>query len=317
MKEEKKQEFFQKKKTVILGALIATLLWGSAFPCIKVGYQIFAIAAQDTASQILFAGIRFALAGLLTILFGSILSKRFLRPQLKSLPKITALSLAQTIGQYIFFYVGLARTTAVNGSIISGCTALFVIVGSCMIFRYEKMSRSKALGCIFAVLGLIVVNLPGLMGGARIHLLGDLLMLISTISSATSSVLVKLFTGDEDPIMLSGYQFLLGGVVMAVAGIASHGSLGQAGIAGGLLLVYMALISAVAYTIWSILIKYNNVSRISAFSFLIPILGSLLSAIFLGADSGLGLITIVALALVSAGIFFINRTKHTQKGVEK
>ena len=59
---------------VILVAGICCLLWGSAFPCIKIGYRLFKIAGGDTASQILFAGIRFALAGTMVILFFSIKS---------------------------------------------------------------------------------------------------------------------------------------------------------------------------------------------------------------------------------------------------
>lgn len=66
---------------VCLLALVCCLLWGSAFPCIKIGYGLFGIAADDRASQILFAGLRFTLAGLLAILFGSLFNRRFLKPQ--------------------------------------------------------------------------------------------------------------------------------------------------------------------------------------------------------------------------------------------
>lgn len=45
---------------VWLCALICTALWGSAFPCIKVGYELFEIASSDVAGQILFAGLRFS-----------------------------------------------------------------------------------------------------------------------------------------------------------------------------------------------------------------------------------------------------------------
>lgn len=65
------------KTPVVCGlAIICCLLWGSAFPCIKIGYQMFYIPSGAVGSQFLFAGIRFTLAGILTILFGSILSKK-------------------------------------------------------------------------------------------------------------------------------------------------------------------------------------------------------------------------------------------------
>ena len=35
---------------LILGCLVCCALWGSAFPCIKIGYGLFGIPAHDSAS---------------------------------------------------------------------------------------------------------------------------------------------------------------------------------------------------------------------------------------------------------------------------
>lgn len=72
--------FLTKTPVVITFALICCALWGSAFPCIKIGYRMFAIGGNDTASQILFAGIRFLLAGLMVILICSFIYKKPLIP---------------------------------------------------------------------------------------------------------------------------------------------------------------------------------------------------------------------------------------------
>ena len=61
-------------------ALLCCLLWGSAFPCIKIGYKLFEIGANDTFTQVLFAGVRFTVAGALVILFSSVSAKKFLVP---------------------------------------------------------------------------------------------------------------------------------------------------------------------------------------------------------------------------------------------
>ena len=58
------QKLLTKIPVVCLLTLICCFLWGSAFPVVKIGYQMFSIGASDTASQILFAGIRFTLAGI-------------------------------------------------------------------------------------------------------------------------------------------------------------------------------------------------------------------------------------------------------------
>ncbi len=53
---------------VISSGVCRCILWGSAIPVIKTGYQILAVDSADTASQIVFAGIRFALAEILVLL---------------------------------------------------------------------------------------------------------------------------------------------------------------------------------------------------------------------------------------------------------
>ena len=70
------------KNEFVVGAiaLICCALWGSAFPTIKIGYSLFNIASSDIGTQILFAGSRFTLAGILTIIIGSVLQKKVLLP---------------------------------------------------------------------------------------------------------------------------------------------------------------------------------------------------------------------------------------------
>ena len=76
-----KTDFLSTTAGVVAAAVLANLLWGSAAPCIKLGYRFFGVASADVMSQILFAGIRFTLAGVLTVLFGSLLRRRALLPQ--------------------------------------------------------------------------------------------------------------------------------------------------------------------------------------------------------------------------------------------
>ena len=80
------QYLSQNTARLILSALLCCALWGSAFPCVKIGYELLAIA--DTGSQILFAGYRFFLAGVLTFLLGSLMERRLLRIRRSSLPAV-------------------------------------------------------------------------------------------------------------------------------------------------------------------------------------------------------------------------------------
>ncbi len=72
-------------------------------------------------------------------------------------------------------------------------------------------------------------------------------------------------------------------------------------------LIYMGFISAGAYTLWGILLKYNPVSRVSVIGFVNPIMGVLLSALFLGESAeAFSVVSLLALLLVSAGIIIVN-----------
>ena len=94
MKREKMtgmQEALSRPVAMGLLALFCCALWGSAFPCIKIGYRLFQISAGDTGSVILFAGLRFALAGIMVILAGSAMQGRRLVPRRGDIVKIAKL----------------------------------------------------------------------------------------------------------------------------------------------------------------------------------------------------------------------------------
>ena len=118
---------WEKLPAVILTAFFCCTLWGSASPSIKIGYQLFGIGADDTPSRILFAGIRFAIAGLMVLAAGSAAAGRPLVPKRTSWRYVAALALCQTIIQYIFFYMGLAHTSGVRGSIVNAAGTFFSI----------------------------------------------------------------------------------------------------------------------------------------------------------------------------------------------
>ncbi|MGN1275879.1 MAG: EamA family transporter, partial [Floccifex sp.] len=113
-----------KTGTVLLLALFSTFLWGCAPSFIKIGYELLHIDATQSENLILFAGLRFTLAGLLVILIQSIFQKKVMIPQKKNIFPIFVLAFFQTFGQYIFYYLGLSRTTGVNAAIITGTGAL-------------------------------------------------------------------------------------------------------------------------------------------------------------------------------------------------
>ena len=307
----KNKSLLEKPTIVVIVAVLCCLLWGSAFPCIKLGYQLFDIPSGDSSSQILFAGIRFTLAGILVILAGSMMQGKILKPSKTAIPKVLKLCMFQTVLQYIFFYIGLAHITGVKGSIVNAVNVFFTILVSCLLFRLEKLDRQKLVGCIIGFAGVIIVNLGGEFD-MSFTFLGDGFLMISAFAYALSSVLIKIYGKDENPVMLSGYQFTAGGLIMILAGLVMGGRLNAVTFQGILLLLYMAFISAGAYTLWSLLLKYNPVSKVAVFGFCTPIFGVILSAVILGESTSFQLKTLIALMFVCVGIIIVNYKKKQE-----
>ncbi len=300
------EKFFSKLIVVWLLAALCCLLWGSAFPAIKTGYELFKIDTNDTASIILFAGLRFTTAGILTIIIFSLIDKKPLKPAKKSISKISVLALFQTIFQYAFFYLGLAKTTGDRASVINATSVFISLLISCLLFKMEKLTFSKIIGCIIGFSGVVLVSLDIFSGSSDLTFFGELFILLSSISYAFSSVFMKRYSKTENPAMLSGYQFFAGGLVLVLVGIFSGGRISNFNYKSVFLLIYLAFVSAIAYSLWSILLKYNPVSRVAVCGFMTPIFGYMLSIIFSNEKSNMGIIGLPSLFLVASGIVLVN-----------
>ena len=194
MKQSQRQTtFWTRTPVIIIATFICGFLWGSAFPCVKIGYRLFGIASEDMASQLLFAGVRFTLAGILVILFGSIGAHRLLLPQglpaddenkssrisMDSVKMIVILSAFQTIGQYFFFYIGMAHASGVKASITEASSTFFAILVAALIFHTEKLNLRKIAGCLVGFAGVLVILLPGNTLDLRMQFTGEGFILIS------------------------------------------------------------------------------------------------------------------------------------------
>lgn len=308
-----KPDFLSTVPGILTAAIAANLLWGSAAPCIKLGYQFFSIAESDTMSQILFAGVRFTLAGILTILIGSLLRGRLLLPKRGSGGMILTLAMMQTVIQYTFFYIGLSHAPGFKGSIISPTSTFFALLIAALVFRQEKLTARKLLGCLIGFAGVVVVSMNGrLEGGVRLD--GEGFLVLAAASYGCSSVLIKRFSAREDPVVLSGWQFLVGGLLMTLVAYACGGRLHAASPRAWPLMLYLGFLSAVAYTLWSLLLQRHPVSRIMVFSFLNPVFGVVLSALLLGEGKILDIPRcVLAMVLVCLGVWIVNSPEKHRK----
>lgn len=307
---EKQSKKLTNSFIVCILACFCCILWGSAFPSIKLGYDYFEIPSQAVGSQLLFAGIRFTLAGILTIMIGSILSKKLLVPKKTNIKYIIRLSLVQTVAQYVFFYIGLSHTTGVKSSIITSSNVFLALLIPSLVLKKEKLTLEKIIGCIIGFAGVVLINVSGSSVDMSMSLTGEGFIFLSALSYACSSVLIKDYSKKEVPVILSGYQFTIGGLIMIICGFLAKGNISTISLSGILILFHLSLVSAIAYTIWAILLKYNPVGKVAVYGFMTPICGVILSAVLLKESSqAFGFIGFISLLLVSIGIYVVNKSK--------
>ena len=288
-------------RQLYLPAILCTALWGSAAPCIKSGYAMFGIQAGQQFSQLVFAGWRFGLAGLVVLAVAKLKGHRIL-PQRSEIKPILWISLFQSILQYICYYIGLSSTTGLKGSVLSGTQTFFALLAAHLFLANDKLTRNKSLGCLCGLAGVLVLGLGGLNG---FNLAGDGMVLLSAVSSGAGALVSRIYTPGRDPMLLTGWQLFIGGVVLTAVGMAGSGHLGTVTLPGVLLLGYMIVLSAAAFTIWTALLGKFPIGKVSLFGFLIPVFGAVFSALVLR-ENVLTVRNLAALALVSGGIALAN-----------
>ncbi len=304
MSRNEKKKIMSSRKIVFAMALICTLLWGTAFPGVKISYQLLHINSGDTASIILLAGSRFFLAGFLCLIFVCLKNRRVTVPKRENIKWIALNGLVQTVLQYILFYIGLAHTTGVKASILTATITFWSVIFARWIFK-ETITLRKAVGCGIGFLGIILINTGGVQTLGGFHFLGDGLLLLSTISASLGAMISKIASKEENPITVTGYQMCMGGLVIMMVGVFAGGKLTFTSMSAVLIFIYLACASAVAFALWTVLHKYNEPGKIAVYNFLTPIFGTFLSALLLKESLG-GMKTMVSLLCVCSGIWIAN-----------
>ena len=308
-----KNNIFQNKNFAIFAAIFCTLLWGTAFPFIKLGYEEFQIADGDIGSKLLFAGFRFMLAGLMVFAILCIGERKFALPQKGDLAAITLLGLVQTGGQYLFTYIGIGFTSGTNTSIITACAAFITVLAVPIFFKSDRLTVLKILGCVLGFGGVLAINQGG--GVTADTLFGDAMILLSTVCAASGNIISKKVAGGRNPVLVTAFQLAIGAAALIVAGFVCGGRLSFSNIKAVAILLWLALVSAVSFSIWTALLKYHPASKITVFNLLVPIFGTVLSGFLLG-ENVFRIETLLSLVMISAGIVLVNISKERKRMIK-
>ncbi|MGN1014330.1 MAG: DMT family transporter [Butyricicoccus sp.] len=303
----------KKKQTggLFIPALICTLLWGSAFPSVKTGYALFGIG-EDAFSKLFFAGWRFMLAGVLVLIAYRVLYSKTILPKYNQVKGILLLGLVQTTMQYVFFYIGLSHTTGVKGSVLTATTTFLAVIFSHFLFPNDRLNKYKALGCFMGFEGVVLISMTSSeMFESGFALNGEGFMLFSAAAAAAGAVISKIVAKGAEPMIITGWQLVVGGGILLLMGTAGGGHFEQTSPQAFGLLGYLIFLSATAFTLWTILLKKFPVGKVTIYNFLVPIFGSLMSGIVLH-ETVFTRRNLLSLLFVCAGIILANFVPEKQ-----
>ncbi|MBQ8860515.1 MAG: DMT family transporter [Ruminococcus sp.] len=294
------KKFFSNKYICALCAVFCTLLWGTAYPLIKLGYSDMNIVSIP--DKLLFAGLRFFIAGIMVFIVCAFVKKNIFAIEKERVPKILIYSLLLTILQYVFNYIGVGNASATKTSVLSSCSAFFGVLLAPLFFKNEKLNGRKIVGCLVGASGIIIVNL-GFFEGS-FSLVGEGFILLATICSSTGSLYGKIASKGKI-FEVTAWQLFIGGIILCIVALPFSASITFT-ISGAFVLFFLAFVSACAFSIWTALLVYNDAGNIMIYNLLIPVFGTIWSYIILGEKEIFNPLYIVSLILICIGIVLVN-----------
>ena len=298
---------FQKPVWVVIFALTAAIAWGWAFPLIKVGFNAFDITADMTGSKMLFAGIRFAAAGLIVLSVARSNGRSFRTSRLIDWRFILAFALMNTTLHYFFFYVGMSHSEGSRAAILNSLSTFLVVLLACACFKSDKLTSRKMLGCAVGFSGILALNLGGSESG-RFTWLGDGMIILNAICGATANLMTRGLSRRVDVFVGTGYSLTIGGLLLIIPGLVMGGTLPNVNLLGIICLILLIAISAIGFALYNKLLSLNPVGKVAIYNSLIPIVGAVTSCLCLGEIFHPKYA--IAGGLAALGIYIINKGKN-------
>jgi drug/metabolite transporter (DMT)-like permease len=291
-----------------LQAILCAALWGSAFPVIKLSYTYLSL--DGYGEKLLFAGTRFTLAGFIVMLFcGPRIWRGFV-----DAPKglLMGVTLGQTFGQYVFFYYGMSVSSGALGSLLNGTGSLMWVLLAPLFLKtaFPTAKQWVALGMCLAGIS-IAVYAPGVGSGSVTH--GVIAFSCVGLSGAFGAIFMKQIAPLVGAREVTALSLFIGGLMLCVAGLYETGPFIEDykwptfGVT-----VYLAFLSATAFTVWNRLIQLYSVNVMSAFRFLIPLFGVIESALFLKNET-IGIGIVVGGAILIGSLYMMGRLEERSK----
>ncbi len=182
-----------------------------------------------------------------------------------------------------FFTLGLRYTSVTHSSIIVGMAPINTLVLA-LLFRIEQPSLRKVTGMLIALIGVITLSSGAGLSTHSPTILGDVITLLGSLGFAMYVVLGKRVAAKYDPLTMTTWNFIFGGLVLLPVAIHSAFALGS--LANWRAVPWQAwasiaftglFSSTLAYLFYFWLLRFLEASQLAAFSYLLPVSASALS----------------------------------------
>ncbi|MCU0377912.1 MAG: DMT family transporter [Bacteroidales bacterium] len=298
----------------IFWAIVTCLMWSTAYPFIKVGLQY--------STPLHFAGSRFIISGLMILPF-TIRPGDYIKMILSNKSLVIWVTILQTLINYILFYIGMDYVPGALGAVIVGAQPFVTAIVSRIMIKDERFTLSKVITIVFGLAGIVMVSAgrQGFHLGGPMELAGIIMIFIANISTATSNVLVSKKSKNMNPLVLSSFSLLTGGIIIFILSFLFEDvpSKPDFPLNYWLALAWLAFMSAFTFSKWYVLLKRPEVrvSELNLWKFIIPVFGAILSWIIVPGENA-DWITVIGMIIISLSlIYFFGVTGRRERKVEE
>lgn len=302
------KSIWQRPVWVAIFAFTAAFAWGWAYPLIKLGFAEFGITPDQTGSKMLFAGVRFAISGLIILAMAKGAHRSFVvSTGARGWAFILIFALLNTSIHYACFYIGLSHSAGSRAAILNSLSVFTLVILACVAYpSTDRLNASKVVGCVLGFVGILALNIGGADSGGFTWL-GDGMIIGNALCSAAAGLMTRKMNRHIDVFVGTGYSLLVGGILLAIPGLAIGGTVPMVTAWGIVILLLLIAISTVAFGLYNKLLSCNPVGKVAIFNSLIPVIGAVSSCICLGEPFYWKYA--FAAILAAAGIYTINQAK--------
>lgn len=280
--------------------VLVMFLWAVCFPLIVAGFAY--------APHLTFAALRAFISGAALVGAGLLLGRRWPRG-VGVWITLTFVGLGATTFAYLGMFHASEFVSPGIATVIANTQPLLAAVLASLVLGEYLDLRGK-IGLTLGFAGIVVIALPQLATAqAESYLIGVGYILLAALGITVSNVLIRKVAHQVDALMAMGAQLLIGGVPLAI-GAAVLEEPGSVVWSPQFVLILASLSlfgSSLAYWLWSEILRKTELNRANVFSFLVPVFGLSLGALFF--NERLGWFEVIGIGLSLVGIAMTSQTR--------